>query len=280
MKIIARFDVPLAKHRKSHQVAAQSIVVDSDKERDIQYVPDEEEAAQLDLKPAANVASSNSTTDSNHGIDIYPSSFEFVSFLFPFLVTCYLCYQSKSSLPLYGGATCSLLLLSTELVPTIVQALYHHTATRSLQLPSSPIDIPWQLLVGPMLWVGLILITIYHPKFVHFEQPKLPRATRRAVEAHVNRARRKSVKSTTFRAPRLKGRKHLCPHHKPCHMAPPLHFCKSLHAYADCVDHATNTLHCPKVLYQLKLRAHHHQKHSIHRVYHHHSPQTNLIPWS
>ena len=92
MKIMARFDVPLAKRRKSQWVAVRSIVVDSDNKRDIQYVPDEVEAAQLDLKPAANVASSNSTTNSNHEMDIYPSLFEFVSCLFPFLVTCYLCY--------------------------------------------------------------------------------------------------------------------------------------------------------------------------------------------
>ena len=166
-------------------------MVDSDNERDSEYGSDEEEAAQLDLKPAANVASSNSTTNSNHTITLYPSLFESISFLLPFLITGYLCFRSKSSLPLYGGAASSLSLLSTELVPTIVQAVHHGIGTWSLPIPSFSFDMPWELLVGPMLWVGLILITIYHPTFIHFEQPKLPRATRRAVEAHVNRARRK-----------------------------------------------------------------------------------------
>ena len=253
MKITALFDMPQAKCKKPQRATSQHIVVNLDEEREFAYGPDEEEAAQLDLKPAANVASSNSTTNSNHGIIIYPSLSELVSFLFSFLATCYLCHHSKSTLPLYGGATCSLSLLSTELVPAILQALYHRAATWSLPLPSSPIDLPWHLLLGPMLWVGLILITIYHPKFVHFKQPKLPCATCCAVKAHVNHACQKSVKSTQFQAPPLKGSEHLCPHHKPCHMAPPVHFCKSLRAYADCVDHTTNTLHHPKVLYQPKL---------------------------
>ena len=144
--------------------------------------PDHEEAAQLDLKPAANVASYNSTTNSNHGIIIYPSLFEFVSFLLPFLAICYLCYHLKSTLPLYAGATSSSLLLSTELVPAIIKALYHCNTTWSLPTLLSTINFPWQLLLEPMLWVGLILITIFHPTFVHFEQPKLPHATRHAIE--------------------------------------------------------------------------------------------------
>ena len=90
VSIMVQFESPPAKRQKPVQAATRHIVANSNEEREFIRVPDEEEAAQLGLKPAVTVASSNSTTNSNHGITIYPSCFEFVSFLLPFLAICLL----------------------------------------------------------------------------------------------------------------------------------------------------------------------------------------------
>ena len=59
----------------------------------------------LNIENAINIASSDSSVNSNDGFDIYSSLLSLALFALPFVLTIMACIRLNSIVPLYGGAT-------------------------------------------------------------------------------------------------------------------------------------------------------------------------------
>ena len=171
----------------------------SDDKRDFIYGPDCERAVGLNIDNTINIATSDSSVNSNDGFDVYSSLSSLVSFALPFILSIRACIHLNSIAPLYGSASVGIRHAGAIILPTIME---FGTSVTSLVFESSPWkdmylslkDLNWEVFAGPALWIMLLLGTQYLKHFSNHDPPVLPRATRRAMTQHVNPLHRKSTK--------------------------------------------------------------------------------------
>ena len=130
LTVDVRIDMPIPrkKTKKHNDTASRYISRSTEESEFVNDLHDNEKAAQLDLKPAANAVSSNFSTNSNANFDNYTPLLDLICFLLPFISLVTMCYHLRSFLPIYGGASFSLCTTVIKLLPSIRTMFYAMTA--------------------------------------------------------------------------------------------------------------------------------------------------------